>query len=82
MFEYHYQPWLTICLIDFTVDTEIPIIKHSSSPPALATHNQPQQLSHQNQQQAQQTQQNVVQQTIVSWMIVKNEILFKTNKIK
>ncbi|XP_055314871.1 ecdysone-induced protein 74EF isoform X3 [Sitodiplosis mosellana] len=33
------------------LDTEIPIIKHSSSPPALPTHNQPQQLSHQNQQQ-------------------------------
>ncbi|XP_055314872.1 ecdysone-induced protein 74EF isoform X4 [Sitodiplosis mosellana] len=36
---------------DLKVDTEIPIIKHSSSPPALPTHNQPQQLSHQNQQQ-------------------------------
>lgn len=33
------------------VDTEIPIIKHSSSPPALPTHNQPQISQHQNQQQ-------------------------------
>lgn len=46
----------------FSVDTEIPIIKHSSSPPALPTHNQPQQLSHQNQQQTHhQTQRNHLQ---------------------
>lgn len=44
------------------VDTEIPIIKHSSSPPTLPTHNQPQQISHQNQQQTHhQTQRNHLQ---------------------
>lgn len=48
--------------LSFAVDTEIPIIKHSSSPPALPTHNQTQQISHQNQQQTHhQTQRNHLQ---------------------
>lgn len=56
------RQWFFSLSLSFAVDTEIPIIKHSSSPPALPTHNQTQQISHQNQQQTHhQTQRNHLQ---------------------